>query len=149
MCMEKKDGKKKELTAVCRVQVKFSEIDSMRRVWHGSYVTYFEDGREAFGRAYPGIGYADMQREGIYAPVYDLHIRYYAPLLLNDRAEIHTRYIYKPGARLDYAYEVYRESDHTLCAEGTTVQLFIDPQGELMVEKPAYYEAWQAKYLDE
>ena len=88
-----------------------------------------------------------MQREGIYAPVYDLRVRYYAPLLLNDGVEIHTRYVYKPGARLDYMYQVFRASDHTLCAEGTTVQLFIDAQGELMVEKPAYFEAWQVKYL--
>lgn len=137
----------KELEDVCRVRVKFSEIDSMRRVWHGSYITYFEDGRESFGRHYPGIGYADMQREGIYAPIYDVHVKYYAPLELDDVAEVHTYYIYKPGARLDYRYEVFRVRDHVLCAEGTTVQLFIDAQGELMVEKPGYYEDWQKKYV--
>ena len=54
---------------ICRVQVKFSEIDSMQRVWHGSYVTYFEDGRESFVRHYPRIGYADMQRSVIYEPI--------------------------------------------------------------------------------
>lgn len=137
----------KELEDVCRVRVKFSEIDSMRRAWHGSYITYFEDGRESFGRHYPGIGYADMQREGIYAPIYDVHVKYYAPLELGDVAEVHTYYIYKPGARLDYCYEVFRVRDHVLCAEGTTVQLFIDAQGELMVEKPGYYEDWQKKYV--
>lgn len=137
----------KELEDVCRIQVKFSEIDSMRRVWHGSYVTYFEDGRESFGRHYPGIGYADMQRAGIYAPIYDIHIKYYAPLAINDVAIVHTRYIYRLGARLDYSYEVYRESDNKLCAVGKTTQLFIDPQGQLMVDKPDYYQAWQDKFL--
>lgn len=135
------------LRDICRVQVKFSEIDSMRRVWHGSFVTYFEDGRESFGRHYPGIGYADMQREGIYAPVYDLHVKYLAPLALDDVAVIYTDYIYKPGARLDYHYQVYRESDGRLCAEGESVQLFIDVNGELMLEKPAYYQQWQDKFL--
>lgn len=138
----------KELEDICRVQVKFSEIDSMRRVWHGSYVTYFEDGRESFGRHYPGIGYADMQEAGIYAPIYDMHVRYYAPLAINDVAVIHTHYIYKPGARLDYRYEVYRECDHMLCAEGSTTQLFIDREGQLMVERPDYYREWQAKFLE-
>ena len=70
----------KELKDICRIPVKFSEIDSMRRVWHGSYVTYMEDGRESFGRRYPGIGYEDIERSGIFAPLYDLKIRYYAPL---------------------------------------------------------------------
>ena len=137
----------KTLEDICRAPVRFSEIDSMRRVWHGSFVTYFEDGRESFGRRYPGIGYADMQREGIYAPVYDLHVRYLAPLALNDRAVIHTTYVYKPGARLDYHFRVFRESDGALCAEGETVQLFIDGQGELMLDKPDYFREWQKRYL--
>lgn len=137
----------KVLEDICHIQVRFSEIDSMRRVWHGSYITYLEDGRESFGRHYPGIGYADMQRAGIYAPIYDVHMRYYAPLGINDRAEVHTQYIYKPGARLDYQYRIYRESDHVLCAEGSTVQLFIDAGGDLLVDKPDYYEKWQARYL--
>ena len=137
----------KELVDICHIPVRFSDIDSMQRVWHGSYVTYLEDGRESFGKHYPGIGYADMQRIGIYAPIYDMHIKYYAPLILNDTAIIHTQYIYRLGARLDYVYKIYRESDQILCAEGNTVKLFIDHQGQLMVNKPEYYQKWQDKYL--
>ena len=137
----------KELEDICRIPVKFSEIDSMRRAWHGAYVTYFEDGRESFGRHFPGIGYADIQASGIFAPLYDLHVRYYAPLEINDVAVVHTRYIYKPGARLDYTYHIYRERDSVLCAEGSTVQLFIAPDGKLLVDKPDYYADWQRKYL--
>lgn len=132
---------------ICVVSVRFSEIDSMRRVWHGSYITYFEDGRESFGRHYPGIGYAVMQRSGIYAPVYDMRVRYFAPLTINDLVEIHTRYIYKPGSRLDYDYRIYRQNDNVLCAEGAATQLFIDAQGDLMTDKPDYYQLWQDKYL--
>ncbi|MDO4162985.1 MAG: thioesterase family protein [Bacteroides sp.] len=141
------DNQPKTVEDVCRIPVKFSEIDSMQRVWHGSYVTYFEDGRESFGRHYPGIGYADMQRAVIYAPIYEIRVKYYAPLLLNDVAVVHTRYVYKPGARLDYEYEVYRESDNQLCAAGHTVQLFIDPQGQLMLDSPDYYKDWQSRFL--
>ena len=136
------------LEDVCRVRVKFSEIDSMRRVGHGAYVAYFEDGRESFGRHYPGIGYADMQRSGIYAPIYDLHLRFYAPLALDDVAVVHTRYVYHPGARLDFEYKVYREADGVLCAEGSTVQLFIDVEGMLMVDLPDYYKEWQERYVE-
>ena len=139
----------KELEDICRIRVRFGEIDSMSRVWHGSYITYFEDGRESFGRHYPGIGYADMQRSVIYAHVYEIKARYYAPLHINETAVIHTRYVYKPGARLDYTYKIYRENDHTLCAEGHTVQLFIDPDGELMTDLPNYYWKWQKKYLED
>ena len=140
---------KKVLEDICRIPVKFSEIDSMRRVWHGSYVTYFEDGRESFGRHFPGIGYDVMQDTGIYAPIYDVHIKYYAPLAMNDVAVVHTCYNYHPGARLDYSYQVFRESDGVLCAEGSTVQLFIDTDSMLMVELPDFYQDWQMKYLAE
>ncbi len=137
----------KELIDICRVRVKFSETDAMQRVWHGSYVTYFEDGRESFGRHYPGIGYADIQRSGIYAPVYDLHVRYLAPLVVNDVAEIHTRYVPKPGARLDFEYEVYREEGHVLCATGSSTQLFIDPAGQLLLDLPDYYVRWKERFV--
>ena len=91
-----------ELTDICRIPVKFSEIDSMRIVWHGNYVVYFEDGRESFGRHYPGMGYDVMQATGIYAPIYDVHLRHYASLQMGDVAVIHTTFVSKRGARLDY-----------------------------------------------
>lgn len=134
------------LEDICKVRVKFSEIDSMRRVWHGSYITYFEDGRESFGRHFAGIGYEDIVKSGIYAPVVDIHIKYLAPLSLNDTAVIITRYVPKLGARLDFEYEVRRESDNVLCAKGSTTQLFIDDNEELLIESPDYYINWQRKW---
>lgn len=133
------------LEDVCRVAVRFSEIDQMQRAWHGSYVTYMEDGRESFGRHFPGIGYADIAASGIYAPIVDLRVKYYGPLAINDVAVIRTRYVYHPGARLDYSYEIRRESDNALCARGLTTQLFIDQNQQLMLEKPDYYAEWQEK----
>ena len=140
--------KKQELEDICRTAVRFSEIDSMERAWHGSFVTYLEDGRESFGRHYPGIGYADMSRTGIYAAIYDLHLRYLAPLGLDDVARIHTRYVYHPGARIDFHYKIYRERDNVLCAEGNTTQLFVDTAGALQTDVPPFFKAWQEKYLE-
>lgn len=122
-------------------------MDPMSIVWHGSYVKYLEDGRESFGRHYPGIDYATMQAAEMPAPVYDVHMKYFASLGLDDVAEVHTHYIYKLGARLDYRYEIYRERDHALCMKAETTQLFIDKNGELMLDKPEYFEKWQKKYL--
>lgn len=133
------------LEDVCLVPVRFSEIDTMRRVWHGSYVRYLEDGRESFGRHYPGIGYADIAASGQYAPIVDLHVKYYGPLLLNDVAIVRTRYVHKLGARLDYSYEVRRQSDNALCCTATTTQLFIDEQEQLMLEDPAYFAEWKRR----
>lgn len=139
----------RRLEDICRIRVRFGETDAMGCVWHGSYVHYLEDGRESFGRHYPGIGYADISRSGIYAPLYDLRVRYLSPLGIDDVAEVHTRYVCKPGARLDFSYEIYRERDGALCCTAETTQLFIDPNGELLTDKPAYYAEWQARFLEE
>lgn len=136
------------LEDICRIRVKFGETDAMGRVWHGAYAAYLEDGRESFGRHYPGIGYADISRSGIYAPVYDLHIRYLAPLGIDDVAEVHTRYVYRRGARLDFEYRIFRLRDCVLCATAESVQLFIDPQGGLLTDLPDYYARWQERFLD-
>lgn len=44
------------LKAIKNITPRFSEVDSMNIVWHGSYPLYFEDAREAFGEKY-GLGY--------------------------------------------------------------------------------------------
>ena len=38
------------LKASRMLEIRFSEVDSMKIVWHGSYAKYFEDAREAFGK---------------------------------------------------------------------------------------------------
>ena len=59
------------LTNRTTFRVRFSEIDSMQIVWHGEYVRYFEDGREAFGKQY-GLDYMSIYREGYMVPIVDL-----------------------------------------------------------------------------
>ena len=45
-----------ELKASKILDIRFSEVDSMNVVWHGSYMLYFEDAREVFGEQY-GLTY--------------------------------------------------------------------------------------------
>lgn len=136
---------KPKLEDICYIPVRFSDIDMMRRVWHGSYVRYLEDGRESFGRRYPGIGYADIAASGMFAPIVDMRLKYYGPLTLNDVAVVRTRYVHKLGARLDYDYEITRQSDGALCLRATTTQLFIDHDEQLMLEDPPYFAEWKQK----
>ena len=60
------------------LDIRFSEVDSMKVVWHGSYMLYFEDAREAFGKEY-GLEYMRMADEGYYAPLVDLQFHYRKP----------------------------------------------------------------------
>lgn len=134
------------LEDICKIRVKFSEIDAMLCVWHGNYVKYFEDGRESFNRHYPGIDYQTMLERSTPAPIYDIQVKCLAPLGLNDIAVITTRYVPKRGARLDFQYEIRRESDGALCCTGSTTQLFIDKDGNQLLDLPDFYVRWKEQY---
>lgn len=130
-----------------RTTVRFSEVDAMQVVWHGEYVRYFEDGRESFGREYPGIGYMDFFAHGYTAPIVDLQLQYVAPLTINDVAIIETRYIETVAAKLCFEYIVRREPDGTLMARGSSVQVFLDPEGVMCLNSPKFYEEWKSRWL--
>ena len=138
---------KAALTTTPQTTVRFSEVDSMQVVWHGEYVRYFEDGREAFGRQYPGVGYLDFYANGYTAPIVDLQLQYIAPLTVNDVAVIETRYIDVAAAKLCFEYLIHRQSDGALVARGSSVQVFVDGNGEMCLNNPSFFEEWKKQWL--
>ena len=135
------------LVGYTHTRVRFSEIDSMKIVWHGVYVRYFEDGREAFGREYPGIGYMDIYNSGYSAPIVDLQFQYLKPLRINDEIIIETRYIDKPGAKMCYEYTVKKVGTEELVERGSTMQVFLDPNGDMCLNNPPFYDEWKRKWI--
>ena len=127
--------------------VRFSEVDSMQVVWHGEYVRYFEDGREAFGRQYPGIGYLDFYANGYTAPIVDLQLQYISPLTVNDVAIIETRFIDTVAAKLCFEYVIRRQSDGALVARGSSVQVFVDNEGNMSLNTPPFLDKWKKQWL--
>ena len=135
------------LITTTRTTVRFSEVDSMQVVWHGEYVRYFEDGREAFGREYPGLGYLDFYANGYTAPIVDIQLQYISPLTVNDVAIIETRYIDTAAAKLTFEYIIRRERDGELVARGSSVQVFVDAAGNMELNVPTFFENWKTKWL--
>lgn len=147
--MRKKRGlNKAALTHRHRVEIRFSEVDSMNIVWHGNYIKFFEDGREAFGRHF-GIGYLDIYNSGYTAPVVDLQCSYLQPLKYGDTAIIETRFIDLPTAKVRFEYDIFRESDNALVATGYSMQVFLDRDGNLEWNNPEFYINWKRKWIKE
>ena len=65
----------KELKSSKVLDIRFSEVDSMNVVWHGSYPLYFEDAREKFGEDY-GLDYPNYFNHGYFAPLVELNFQY-------------------------------------------------------------------------
>lgn len=120
--------------------VRFNEIDPMDIMWHGHYASYFEDARVALGDAY-GIGYRDFYDRGFIIPVRRMQIDYLAPLEYGREYEIKARLFYAESARLNYDFSVLDASGR-LYARGCTVQLFLDKDKNLLLERPPFFEAF-------
>ncbi|MCL2040487.1 MAG: acyl-CoA thioesterase [Bacteroidales bacterium] len=133
-----------KLKASTEIEVRFSEVDSMNIVWHGSYALYFEDAREAFGKKY-GLGYLDIFGNGYYAPLVDLRFSYKKPLVYGRKARVDACFRNTEAAKIIFDYEIYDLEDGALIATGYSVQVFLDRQYQLVWTNPDFYLAWKRK----
>ncbi|WP_320053244.1 thioesterase family protein [uncultured Acetobacteroides sp.] len=128
------------------IRVRFSEVDSMQIVWHGEYVRYFEDGREAFGREYGGLGYMEMYNSGYVVPLVKINMEFKYPLVCGDTAIVETRYINCEAAKIIFEYTIYRESDMQVVATGESTQVFLNRDNVLELINPEFYIQWKKKW---
>lgn len=128
------------------VVVRFNEADPLGIVWHGHYIRYFEDGREAFGRRY-GVSYLDFYREGIAVPVVSVQCDYKKPVRYGERVIVRSIYETTPAAKLRFSYKVYEADTQELVATGSTVQVFVDGKTfQLQLTVPEFFETWKKKW---
>lgn len=131
-----------ELRASKEFSVRFSEVDSMKVVWHGSYPLYFEDARENFGAKF-GLDYMTIANNKCFAPLVELTFHYKKPIRygMNPRIDI----IYRPteAAKIVFDYEIIDPLDGSVMATGHSVQVFMDMNYQLIWDKPDFYKEWQ------
>jgi len=125
-------------------RVRFSDVDPMAVLWHGRYANLFEQANEEFGR-YCGLGYADFKRERLLAPIVQLHVDYFAPIVLGEQVSIIGKMIWHESARIDIEYEIHKQ-DGTLAATGYTVQMFVDSAGVPLMASPAMLETCRKRW---
>ncbi len=134
------------LSETIEISVRFSEVDSMRVVWHGNYFKYFEEGREAFGRKY-NIGYFDVEAQELLVPVVHSSIDYKRALRYGEHIRVETRIEDTPAAKIIFHYTIVRVEDGALIATGKTVQVFTDREGVLQLLLPDFFRKWKEQWM--
>ncbi len=135
-----------ELTETVEVNIRFSETDPMGIVWHGNYLKYLEDGREAFGAKY-GIGYMDIYKQGFAAPLVEIDIKYKKALRYGESILIETKYVHDDAAKIIFAYKVMNaKRQNEIIATANSIQVFLDLKGELLLTNPEFYLEWKKKH---
>ncbi len=135
---------KTDLINRTNIKVRFSEVDSLRIVWHGNYIKYFEDGREAFGKQY-GLGYLDFYEQKLVTPVVDIAVHYKSQLVYGDEIVVETEFVNSEAAKIIFEYRIIRKSDMSVIATGRSVQVFLSTDGELILTNPDFFVDWKKK----
>lgn len=135
----------KELKTSKTFEIRFSEVDSMSFVWHGSYSLYFEDAREVFGRKYH-LEYMTIFNAGCYAPLVELNFQFKKPLLYEMKPRIDIIYEPTEAAKIIFNYAIYDTRDDSLIATGRSIQVFLDRNYQLIWDNPPFYQAWKEKW---
>ena len=126
-------------------RIRFSDVDPMGVLWHGRYAKLLEAANEEIGRRC-GLGYEDFRRARLAAPIVQLHVDYFAPLMLGEEASITGRLLWSEGARIDIEYEIHKASGE-LAATGYTVQMFVDEEGVPLLAPPPIQEACRRRWI--
>ncbi|AMA48512.1 MULTISPECIES: acyl-CoA thioesterase [Flavobacterium] len=132
-----------QLTVAHDIRIRFNETDPLGIVWHGYYITYFEDGREAFGRQH-GISYLDVQANGYTTPIVKSSCEHKLSLRYGDVARIETTFVDTPAAKMIFRYKIFDNNNNIVCT-GETVQVFLDANGDLSLSLPAFFKEWKRK----
>ncbi len=133
----------KEISHTSEIRVRFVETDPLGIVWHGNYIQYFEDGREAFGRHH-GVSYLDQKKHNFSSPIVKSSSEHKLPLRYGDVATIKTIYKDSPAAKMIFEYEIFNPKGELVC-KGETVQVFLELGGELSLTIPQFFMDWKKK----
>lgn len=109
-----------------KIRVRYAETDQMGVVYHGNHFVWFEVGRVELLRQL-GFSYREMEEnDGCCIAVVEARCRYKAPVRYDDEVLIRTRLKNVRESLVQFAYELVRENDGVLLAEGETTHVVTD-----------------------
>ena len=122
------------------IRVRYAETDKMGIVHHSNYLIWFEAGRSDLCRA-RGFSYKEMEeRDNALMVVAESYVRYKSPAFYEDVLTIRTQVAEVRSRSIRFIYEIRRNSDDTLLAEGETLHLVTDENKKVKLIPDSYRE---------
>lgn len=135
----------KTLVSSHQITVRFNEVDSLGIVWHGHYIAYFEEGREAFGKTH-GISYLDAKKEGFATPIVKTVTEHLLPVRYGEVITVKTTFQNTRSAKLIFKYIIKNAENKVVCT-GETTQVFISiAKQEMSLYNPEFFKSWKLKH---
>jgi acyl-CoA thioester hydrolase len=108
-------------------RVRYAECDPMGLMHHSKYFEYFEMARTELLRQ-AGFRYRDLEERGILFVVAKTACQFKRPARYDDVLKLKVIITRQTRARIDHAYELYR--DGLLLCEATTTLACVNRQGQ-------------------
>lgn len=121
-------------------RVRFVDTDMMGVVHHSNYFRWFEAARVAYLKE-AGVDLWDLMNGGYSFPISDVRCAYKIPARYDDSLEIFVRMIELSRAKMVFCYQVRRQNDNELLAEGYTCNIFTNDKGKVTRLPAKYYDA--------
>ncbi len=110
---------------VSSIRVRYADTDQMKFAYYGKFFEYFEQGRSDLLRGI-GLPYPQVEEMGFLLPVIEAHASYKKAARYDDLLNVITYLREVPVARVRLDYEVFREGEEELLAEGYTIHTFMN-----------------------
>lgn len=112
---------------VTPIRIRYADTDQMKFVYYGKFFEYFEQGRSDLMRAI-GLPYSEIEAMGLLLPVIEAHATYKQSAKYDDLINVVTYLREPPVARVRIDYEVFREGESDLLADGYTIHSFVNAE---------------------
>ncbi len=128
------------------IRVRYAETDGMKVVYHGNYLTYFEEARTNLFRNI-GVVYSEIEKTGVYLVVLEAHLNYRRSALYDDILHVKATLKEFPVMRMTINYEITRNNENEILITGQTVHAFINAQTNKPIRPPKEYIELIQKYF--
>ena len=120
------------------IRVRYADTDQMRIVYYGKFFEYFEQGRSDLLRAI-GLPYSQIESMGFFLPVIEAHAEYKRSAQYDDLLKVATSLREMPVARIRLEYEVTKDGDPAVIAQGHTIHSFVNAATGKPTRAPARF----------
>jgi acyl-CoA thioester hydrolase len=126
------------ITHISEIRVRYADTDQMKYVYYAKFFEYFEQGRSDLLRSI-GLPYPRIEAMGLILPVIEAHATYKKAARYDDLLLVTTYLRETPIARVRLDYEVVREGENEVIADGYTIHTFVNAQSGKPTRAPAQF----------
>ncbi|EIJ77987.1 thioesterase family protein [Bacillus methanolicus PB1] len=132
------------LVSTTEIDVRYAETDQMGVVYHANYLIWMEIGRTKLIEDL-GFKYADMEKEGILAPVIDIQASYKKAVRFGEKVTVKTWIEEYDGFRVSYGYEIINGSGD-LAATGVSKHVCVRKDSFRPIAIKKMFPDWHNAY---